>query len=315
MWSFIFSWAVVAIVGPGLVLLGFGVLSMNPPEVRIAQACFAVGYLLILTKVAWWVAFERTESLLQRTLFIVMLFAAVGILWFASHTLAATKSLKSSIPEPFSVEVHAAAVSDSGPITLFVMTLPSPTGTLVSPVFYLAYIQITNLQDVPNTIDRMSIAVSKELEGPYEDLIPMGLDISTHTLYVLSGGHASPPKTLNIYGTMRFAKPMTNDDLKSAAIVRAEPAIESGLANPIPPHAPIRGWIGLHSLRHVGLSPGQIYFRFKLFDVTKKESTYVAELPRSSIEDSSVQPGPGQLDVTGITVDLSGLPIKYFREP
>src|SRR5271157_967599 len=99
MWNYIASWPVVAIVGPGLVLLAFGVLSMSPPEVKVAQVCFGCGYLVILAKIAWWLAIERTEPLLQRSLFIALVFAAVGVLWFLSSSLAAAKTKPVQSPE------------------------------------------------------------------------------------------------------------------------------------------------------------------------------------------------------------------------
>jgi hypothetical protein len=112
MWSFIFSWQVVALVGPGLVLLGFGVLSMTPPEVKFAEACFAVGYLVILAKIAWWITFELTEPRWQRGVFIAVIFAAVGILWFCSTTFAIGKDKP---PE----RMNAANAARESQITLF----------------------------------------------------------------------------------------------------------------------------------------------------------------------------------------------------
>jgi hypothetical protein len=118
-----------------------------------------------------------------------------------------------------------------------------------------------------------------------------------------------------MYGTMRFSRTMTSDDLKVAAVVKAEPAMESELAKPIPPHTPIRGWVALHSPRHVGLTPGRIYFRVKILDAANGESTYVTELPKSSSQDTATYADSGQLDIVGTNVDLRSLQIKYFREP
>jgi hypothetical protein len=248
------------------------------------------------------------------------MFAVIGAAWMMMYQIVESRAAKAELPQqpflteqkPFSVEVRSAAVSDTGPVTVFVMTLP---GKVVSPVFYLSYLQIENLQDAPDTINDLTISVSKEPEGPWEDLVPMDLGTSTHTLFTLGSRGPVSPKFLKLFGTMRFAKPMTNDDLKFAAIVKAEPAMEVVISKPIPPHTPIRGWVALHSLRHVGLSPGQIYFRVKLSSTAKGQQRYVAELPKSGPQDTEMHGDSGQLDIVGITTDLSDFKIKYFREP
>lgn len=101
MWTFVTSWPVVALIGPSLVLLGFGVLSMTPPAVNFSQGCFAVGYFIILAKIASWITFERTESLLERAGFIAIAFVSVGLLWFFSAQFSLTKLPAKSESEAF----------------------------------------------------------------------------------------------------------------------------------------------------------------------------------------------------------------------
>jgi hypothetical protein len=91
MWDNVFGWSVVVITGPGIVLLGFGVLSMTPAEYKFSLWCFAFGYLIILVKILSWILFERTEPTWERALFIAFVCAATGILWFASSLFALSK--------------------------------------------------------------------------------------------------------------------------------------------------------------------------------------------------------------------------------
>ena len=95
MWNFVTDWAVVAILGPAIIAIGFGALSMTPPEIKFALGCFAVGYLIILAKISWWMTFDRTDPDWQRSLFVGMTFLAFGILWFWSSIFALSK-----LPKP-----------------------------------------------------------------------------------------------------------------------------------------------------------------------------------------------------------------------
>ena len=85
---------------------------MSPPEIKVAQGCFGAGYFIILAKIAWWVAFERTDPTFQRALFTALLFAATGVLWFASSTFAASKS---SLQDMEMLSVNALATNITYP--------------------------------------------------------------------------------------------------------------------------------------------------------------------------------------------------------
>jgi hypothetical protein len=156
MWTFAASWAVVAIVGPGLVLLGFGVLSMTPAEVKFSQACFAVGYLVILARIVFWVVFERTDPTLERATFTGLTFLVIGVLWFSSARFALTKNLviagrsqespRGSGPKSSSTPINGQearvqrqAQQEAG-ITKHKREQPSPERTTASPSLR-AYLQ------------------------------------------------------------------------------------------------------------------------------------------------------------------------------
>lgn len=222
--------------------------------------------------------------------------------------------IASTKPEtPFSVEVRSAMVFDSGPLTMFMVGYPSMFGVTASPVFYLAYMQITNLQDFPASISDLKIAASKEREGPWEDLVPIPL-VGT-TLFTL--GISTPhPKTLRMSrGTYRIANTKTQDDMKLSAIVNASPALETEIGKPIAPHATVRGWIALDSLRRSGLTPGQIYFRIKMLDAANKSSLVIAELPSKQPGDSSLDVNCGEIQIVGVRTDISGYHVKYYGDP
>jgi hypothetical protein len=178
------GWIFLGILVPVIIGIGIGVLSMAPPEFSIAKACFSLAACILLAKTAWWVAFDSAGSAArERLLVCCVVFGLTGVLWAVSIIWIQRREPKLKVTQQlFSAEVRSAAVSDSGPLTLFVMTV----GNTVSPIFYLAYIQITNLQDIPSVVDDVKIAVSKEPEGPWEDLVPMDLSISSHALFMLT---------------------------------------------------------------------------------------------------------------------------------
>jgi len=231
---------------------------------------------------------------------------AAGLIW------QSITSAQRQVPS-FGVEVRSAFVSDSGPVTTFMVAYQSMFGNTASPIFYLSYMQVTNLQDVRATISDFRVSVSKEPEGPWEDLVPIPLP--TTTLYTLATLTPSPKIIAMTHGTSRLATPMTKDDMKLAAVIETSPALESEIAKTIPPHSPVRGWIALDSLRHVGLSPGQIYFRVKIPDSGKKGGTYVTELHRRVSGDASVDVNCGTIRVVGIRADISGFHVRYYGDP
>lgn len=239
---------------------------------------------------------------------------ATGILffrggwWLLEKNLPPAKDLLS-----FSAEVRSACVSDSGPLTLYMVTYPSLFGETASPVLYLTFMQVTNLQDVASTISEFRVAVSKEPEGPWEDLVPIPL--ATTSLYVLGKSPASPKVLALGRGTYRLGTPMTTNDMKNAALLLANPILESEFARPIQPHSPISGWVALDSLRHVGLTPGQIYFRVTIHDTANKGGKYVVPLPIRSPGESSMDVNTGTLQVTGVNADISSYHVKYYGAP
>jgi len=118
MWNLIASWPVVTIVGPGLVLLGFGALSMNPVPIKFALGCLAIGYLVILVRISCWVTFERSEPVWQRGVFVTGTFFATGILWFVSTQFALSRRQPAEQPAPPKVATEAT------PSLLFVIGSP-----------------------------------------------------------------------------------------------------------------------------------------------------------------------------------------------
>jgi hypothetical protein len=87
-----FGWPVVSTVALLAIASGVAVLSMSPPETKIAVVLFSIGFPLLLMKLCAWIAFERPEPFTEKALFIGLVCAASGVLWFACIALANSKA-------------------------------------------------------------------------------------------------------------------------------------------------------------------------------------------------------------------------------
>lgn len=84
MWAVLASWITVAVVVPVLVGIGVGVLSMTPPDHRIAYICFTLAALILLIRTGWWLAFEQSKFTYSVIFFAFGIFGFIGSLWFVS---------------------------------------------------------------------------------------------------------------------------------------------------------------------------------------------------------------------------------------
>lgn len=212
----------------------------------------------------------------------------------------------------FGVEVRSALVSESGPITLYMVTHPSMFGNTASPVFYMAYVQITNLQDIPSTIREIKFAISEQPEGPWESLVPIPL---AHTSLYALGASTPYRKTLAFSnGTYRIST-LVKKDMEKAARLFAKPTLQSELSNAIEPHRTVTGWVALDPPSHRSMPPGKFYLRVALGDTAHRNGTYVVELASGKAEEVSVDVDNGSIEVLGTLEDISGYYLRYYSDP
>lgn len=87
--AWVISWGALSLFAGTLLAIGFGVLSMNPAQYAIAQACFSGSALLIILRVGWWLGIEQSDaSLRHRLLLSVIVFGITGVLWTAAVSWA-----------------------------------------------------------------------------------------------------------------------------------------------------------------------------------------------------------------------------------
>lgn len=70
---------------------GLGVLSMSPPNVKLAYGCFTVGYAFLLFRVIWWALKECTDTQPQKFLFVFIAGGVITAAWYASMFLAQSR--------------------------------------------------------------------------------------------------------------------------------------------------------------------------------------------------------------------------------
>ena len=59
-------------------------MSLNPPEYYIARWCFLLATLILLGRLGWWLAFERSGDKTQTFFLAVLIFGFIGGLWIFS---------------------------------------------------------------------------------------------------------------------------------------------------------------------------------------------------------------------------------------
>jgi hypothetical protein len=188
MWNYIDSWVLLSIIGPGLIALGFGVLSMTPPQVKFSLACHALGYLLILMKVSRWVAFERTEPPLERGIFIALIFGATGALWFGSSMFAIAQG-RVEHRQPFTINLGTTFISPVRESSMLWATNYGSYGTRLSPIHLAQCVTLTNAKYNPTMIAAFSIDVL----GVNDKWVLMRkMDINRGPIYWVSGTPEHP---------------------------------------------------------------------------------------------------------------------------
>jgi hypothetical protein len=297
------------------IAIGGLAMSLNPPEFTVARVCFIIAALVLLARFSWWISIEQQRisgilliSSLTAAFFLIGLFLGSGLHWINKRKLLIGDKTNSQM---FSVEVRSAFVSDSGPLTLFMVGYPSIFGQTASPVFYLTYLQITNLQNVTSTINELKVAASKESNGPWEDLVPIPL--GSVALYMLDGKASTPKKLMLRHETYRLAKQMTIEGMKCAMPLSAQQVLDSELSKPIQSHGTVSGWTAFDSRLHKGLTPGQIYFRITIRDTNNNIESNIVSLPIQP--DSSIHVDAGSIFASGQVIDISRYKVRYYSDP
>jgi hypothetical protein len=286
-------------------------LSSERRDISLALWILAITAGLTACRAGHWLLTAKNLPL-PRGLLAFVLFGLIGLSWYWLYGWLAKKLDTTAW---FSAEVRSAAVSDTGPRTIYMVRHPSSFGDTISPIIYLAYIQIANNEDIPKSINSMTIEVSRDDSGPWEELKYMPL--SSMSVLTVSGVDIRGPGAIRLgHGTFRFSTVPREDALKKADITILGPTIlENEFQKPLLPHIPVYGWIGLDSFRHTGLAPGRIYFRITLRDGSQSRgSSAVIELPRP-VDNVAMEANCGFIEVTGVAVDVSSAHLKYYSDP
>jgi len=314
----------------GLVTAGFGILAV-PDSVMLYQLrcaivlwvfallLFVCGFPAVQGKIS--TAYRRIAESYPRGAPVVTILVGLVVVMLlvrgSSFFLKSNEDLSQEVP--FGVEVRTAFVSDSGPLTFYMVSYRSPLGLTVSPVFYLMFVRITNLQDVGSTISGFEVAVSEKKEGPWEELV--SIPLFTSSLYSLGtsvpDNSVKPEDTPTLVmgpGAFRLTA-MTMENMKYAIPLRPDRTLESEFSKPIPPHSPISGWVAFDSRRQMGVAAKEIYFRITLRDTAGKLGQYVEPLPIGRGDGASTYVDTGMMRIDGRVTDISSFNVKYYSDP
>jgi|GEM_PF-6457636 len=220
---------------------------------------------------------------------------------------------KRKVAPPFVAQVASATVSDHGPLTIFMVAYSSVYGSTISPIYYLAYINVTNNQDIACFVTKFSIEAGKTADGPWEQLtvIPLpGRDV-----FYVGASNPSPKRIQMGYGTYRIGSDIQAQALRSATPLKLSVLLEAELSKQIQPHTTVSGWVALDSMLQRGLTPGVIFFRITVADAVGAKSIIIVELPRKNGVSTSVENLDIFYDLTGGIYDMSKFKVKSYSEP
>lgn len=311
----LFSWPAVSVYIAVLIGLGASMMSMSPPEFQVSKICFSVAAFLLLVKFGSWVVTIQS-SIWERGIIALLVFGLIGAGWAESIRWVRSRQPnedKSASP-PFRAEIRSVVFHDGpGPLTLFMVAYSSKYGQTTSPVYYLANIQIVNLQNVDSTIVEYSVGVSDNIDGPWDNLIPISL--KSTNLYILGISKGGTGKIGFPFGAYRLASAMKQDDMRHAALLAPYPQLEDELGKPIPPHRTINGWAAFDSKKRDGTKRN--FFRITVRDSANIKFSSVASLPigKSLDNETMVDTRVGLMIKTGVIEDIGGFHVRYYSDP
>jgi hypothetical protein len=170
-------------------------------------------------------------------------------------------------PPLFRTEMRAVQICfGKGPIRYYMLAHNSPSGTTISPVELLVYIQVTNLQNIPSTIHNCATEFSAYSDEPWSKLYPMAL--TGNALYMIGAKSFSPTiddqrSIVVSTGIYSMSDELTSDDLKYAVLLNPRKKLEDYFQQPIPAHGTISGWAAYGS--EDGIVMGNV-FRVHIVD-------------------------------------------------
>ena len=285
-------------------------LSSERHDIRIATSLLLITVGLAAARAGHWLTTE-TILPLPRMVLAPILFAFIGIAWYATHVWISNKLADHPW---FQISVRSAIVSDSGPLTSIMAHYQSTDGDTLSPILYLAYVELANNDDQPRSIDGLKFEVGKDAEGPWEEVMSIPLNQVDLVLLLEQGKTASSSLTM-CSGTFRMGTAPPKGATANSFHVALVPALlEDSLSTPIQPHSSLYGWIALDSLRHSSAAPGDIYLRVKVSEgASPNELFSVSEFPSSNSK-MVMNVNCGVIVTYARTFDLSKSAVRYYSD-
>ena len=286
-----------------------GLLFANHPRPALFMFASGVAVGLTLLHLHYRHGYKRKQKIGRAT---ISLFTA-AILSFMIAIVDLAMEAAPNVADPFRAEVRAAMIHDAlGPLSLFMVGYNSMYGRTASPVVYLVYLQVVNLQDVPSTIANYSVAVSDNETGPWGDLVPIPLVSSD--LYALGTNQPGHGTIAFPRGAYRLGTSMQREDMTKAALMNPSPKFDVELSQPIQPHDTVRGWAAFGTRGRVG-EQVRNYFRVTLRDTADVSFASIAALYRCSPDDVEADTAIALMDKMGPILDISDFHVRYYGEP
>ena len=243
-----------------------------------------------------------------------------GGLYLLGSLIPPSKTAGGTAHQLFTAELRTAIINGApGPLSAYVVSYSSMDGVTVSPVFFILYIRIVNLQDIPVMVGGYKVSVSHlSPTGPWEDLIPIPL--KTHRLWFLGmsrGAGASAGGMLVFpYGSYYLGTIIPSDHLKYAAEANPSPALDDELSHSIIPHQTSAGGPYLIQTKRSGTPPRYFkYFKIALHDTAGGSWSGYCQIPMGKRVTPEAETESSAMEARGPTVDFSSAKIRYYSDP
>ena len=218
-------------------------------------------------------------------------------------------------PQPFRAELRSVSIyRGGGPLSFYMARFHSIQGDIISPVVYLTYIELTNLQRSPSTINEFTVSVAARSDGPWETLQPISL-LSSELYFLFpirpaAGGTIA--RVLFPYGTYFLGMPAKSEYLPNAELLKPSPVLELELRREIEPGHVAFGWAAFDIKGH---QPILGFFRIAVRDAANISHSDVVPLPSSPPGRTMADVQPGGIYTAGSLTDLSKAYVKFYTGP
>jgi len=215
-----------------------------------------------------------------------------GVAVFILTTIAAYLVYKDSTQEPYQIKIRVSIINPANKrlIARFMIGYKSASGDTISPINFILYIQIINMQTVRSKIASYRVEAAPALDGPWKQLMPIAVRGQQIYLIFKRGG-------LTKASEIEFLP-------NSLANVLSDQSLQ--------PHETISGWAFFE--RRDVVPSAMNFFRFHIHDTAGVQTSRIVpkakQIPNVGQRETQKSPGWRLLHQDR---DISKFHVRYYH--